>query len=112
MIRLALDEIAEYAMIEISKIQRQTMELPQMSNYKPFTKNSDHPTGQGNFFLVRPRGINPRFGEKYVPTVVQSIGGELYSSFNEIEPIMYGKTGPHADPYHSDCDLEWMELPE
>lgn len=85
------------------------------SAYKPFTPDCGSPEGTHNFFLIRPQGIHPASGKKYVPQPVQLIDGQLYTPGNEIDPMTWSLNGdicngPTNDPY-SAC-LEWMPLPD
>lgn len=65
------------------------------------------------FFLVRPKGMHPVCGGKFLPSVVQLIDDQLYSADNELEPLVYSHKNdfltPCADPF--DCNLEWCEIP-
>jgi hypothetical protein len=72
------------------------------------------PEGRGKFFLVRPPGINQRDGKAFVPSVVQRIGNEVYSSTNEIDPLIWSKINfsymqPTSDVY--EAGLVWHPLP-
>lgn len=69
---------------------------------------------QGNFFLVRPKGLHPAWNKKFTPSVVQLIENKLYSAENELEHIVFSHKDdfltPSDDPF--ECGLEWCELPE
>jgi hypothetical protein len=84
--------------------------------WKPFIKDDVELSKKEpyQFFMVRVKGIHPGRGGKFVPTIVQLIEGNLYTSDNELEPIKWVKRNsqyePTTDPYET--DLEWREIPE
>ena len=79
-------------------------------------KNMDScPEGYDTHFLVRPKGIHPATGEKYVPTTVINIEGELYTPQDHIHPLLWTKgdslmNGPTS--CINEAELEWHELPD
>ena len=62
------------------------------------------------YYLIRPVGLHPARGTKYLPTVAFRRDGEWYQPMDHIEPIIYGDfnsvTG-EIDP----GDLEFIEIP-
>lgn len=72
---------------------------------------SKAPTGWHKFFLVRPLGIHPGSGEKYLPTVVQYVDGEFYGPMDELTPIYFGQNEPIDSEFR--CKgFEWCHLPD
>jgi hypothetical protein len=88
------------------------------NTYEPFTRNSAPVLwGYGNFFMVRPRGINPNTGKVYLPSIVQMFNHAhhaLYSSDDELEPLTWSTAADRLEPTQNpfDANLEWRELPE
>lgn len=82
----------------------------------PYQSISTSPEGYDKYFLVRPKGISPRLGRPWVPTVVQRLGDAAFLPSNEIEPIVWSvdstdiSKGCTANVFMA--ELEWCELPE
>ena len=76
--------------------------------YKPVSEG--HPEGWYNYFLVRPRGIDQRTSQNWVPTVVQFADGQYYAPDNELKPLYFGQNEPRDSPFRT--ELEWRELPD
>ncbi|WP_316200954.1 MULTISPECIES: hypothetical protein [unclassified Bradyrhizobium] len=73
------------------------------------TDLSKAPTEPHDYFLVRPQGHHSVTGKKFLPTMVQRIDGQLYSTDNELEPLYFGEREPHDSEFRR--TLEWKPLP-
>jgi hypothetical protein len=73
-----------------------------------------NPTEPYQFFLARRRGEHPGRGGRCCPVIVQMIDGKLYTSDNELDPLVFSHKDdqwqPCDDPMQ--CDLEWHPIPE
>lgn len=67
------------------------------------------PTKAHEYFLVRPRGLHPGKGQPFLPTIVQRIDGEFYTTDNELEPVYFGQDESEDHPLKT--TLEWKPLP-
>lgn len=87
-------------------------ELVPAEGLTPSTWNANislSPDGFHEFFLIRPKGIDPRTGKHWIPTIVQRSGKDFYSPDNEIEPLYFGQN--EAEDHPLKTELEWTDLP-
>lgn len=85
-----------------------------VSGYRPM---DDAPSGEDDYFLVRPRGTWQGNGKPYLPTVVHQRDGELFKPENDIKPMVWTKglrddmrDGPTTKV--AEANLEGRPLPD
>lgn len=101
----SLRETTEVAAGLCEQLRAKLDALEEQQKWKPI---DTCPTGWGNFFLVRPKGLHTTTG--FTPTVVQCCDSQFYKPENELEPVYFGQNEPDNHPLKT--ELEWCLLPE